>query len=147
MQGAAAWALSVGVEGATVADITTRDTAGALAEEDPAGFRRGGFERSEITTGPGNEGAVSIVVLGFVGPVWLPADGSVRAARLTIASRAPDAGSCSTVRISYTDGRRGSGEAVINSLVLSASTYVPIFPGFSIKFERPGSATAPSRDC
>ena len=71
--GAQAWSLSMSAEGWNIIDATTDGTVGALATVDAEGLRaEDGFEHTEVTTGEGNEGAISAVVLSFQQPPCPP---------------------------------------------------------------------------
>jgi RHS repeat-associated protein len=111
--GARAWALSLGIEGATIAAITT---AGTVAAPAPAGLRRNGFELSEITAGPGNDGAVSTVVLSFDLPTSLPPEGTEVVARIEVEGEFPSAGCSREVTVFFADGRTGSSGPVLNRI-------------------------------
>ena len=77
-RGPAAWSVSISSEGCSIIDVTTAGTVGASVDDDPPGLRDQGFEKTELTRGPGNEGAVSAVFLSFVRSVTLPPEGSDR---------------------------------------------------------------------
>src|SRR5690606_33353614 len=79
MPGAQGWQIAIACEGCSIVGVTTNGTA---AEEEPGegesgpGFRRGGFEKTELTAGDNNEGAVSAIVLSLQEAVTLPSTGS-----------------------------------------------------------------------
>ncbi|MBI4605109.1 MAG: hypothetical protein HY721_24360, partial [Planctomycetes bacterium] len=115
--GARAWSLSLAAEGAAVSLISTEGTAAAPAAAGPPGLRQGGFELSELTAGPGNEGAVSTVVLSFESPVTLPAQGTVPVARIALAGTFPPVDCRQLVTVFYADGRSGSLGPVENRVL------------------------------
>lgn len=63
-----AWSLSVQAEGCSITAATTLGTAGASVVDDPPGYRDLGYDATFLAEG----GAVSAVVLDFLGPVALP---------------------------------------------------------------------------
>jgi len=66
--GASGWTIALRAENASIGQITTRGT-------DAGAGITAGYERNELTIGPGNEGAVSTVLLaGGSIPVTLPAN-------------------------------------------------------------------------
>ena len=67
--GAQAWSISMGADGGgTIIDATTT---GTIVDD----LFMEGYLRVEVTSGAGNEGAVSAVVLAFMLPVTLPPTG------------------------------------------------------------------------
>lgn len=62
----------VGAEAVTIAGLTAQGTVTANVKDDPPGLRNDGYQKLEITTGPGNEGAIYTVVLSESLPVTLP---------------------------------------------------------------------------
>jgi M6 family metalloprotease-like protein len=124
--GAQGWSLGVQATGADIAGITTSGTVGADAANGPPGLRTAGFELSQLTSGRGNEGAISVVVLSFISPVTLPPDGTVTVARLTLLSRFPARpGACSEVGLEYVDGLVGTRGPVRNSVSYRGSLVDP----------------------
>jgi hypothetical protein len=85
-EGVRAWSLSVLTQECfELLEATTAGTAGAEASVDPAGRRRGGFERTEIVNparNDGRRGAVSAVVLAFSEAAMLPPVGEELVLRL-----------------------------------------------------------------
>ncbi|MBI4604692.1 MAG: hypothetical protein HY721_22245 [Planctomycetes bacterium] len=121
--GARAWSLSLGAEGGAITSITTAGTAGAPVSAGPPGLRQGGFEGSELTSGSGNEGAVSTVVLSFAEPVTLPPAGTAVVGRIEVEAPFPTADCTRRLTVFYVDGRRGSSgpiENLIDQLELTA---------------------------
>ncbi len=114
-RGARAWSISIGVENTRSLAITTASTA---ADIEPNGLRLDdGFEKSEVTSGAGNEGAVSAVVLSFTQQVTLPPDGESRIAILEVVADHPaEAGACEAARVFFVDGRQGSAVPVSNTV-------------------------------
>ena len=111
--GAQGWSISLAAgPGLDIVSITVDGT--AAADEDAAGLRRGGFEKSELTEGEANQGAVSAVVLSFVELVTLPLTGTEVIAKIDIQCPFPKAGVTETKTVRYVDGLRGSGQPVDN---------------------------------
>lgn len=72
--GAQGWSLSMSAEGGGAIVAATTD--GTAADTVPnGGFWDGGFNKTELTSGLGNEGAVSAIVLSFTLPITLPPTG------------------------------------------------------------------------
>ncbi|MBI4601215.1 MAG: hypothetical protein HY721_04560 [Planctomycetes bacterium] len=104
--GVTGWSLGAVTEGgcriaaATVSGTVAADTA-------DGGIGQDGFEFTELTQGPGNEGLVAARVLSFVEPIYLGLAGSphqILAIRLQ-----PDSPGCSSCGLRYKDGLQGSG--------------------------------------
>ena len=111
--GVQGWSISLASDpGLDIISITIEDTVAAV--EDVGGLLRGGFEKTELTHGEGNLGAVSAVILGFDELVTLPLSGAEVIARLDIQCPYPEVGVTETKVIRYIDGLRGSGQPVGN---------------------------------
>ena len=111
--GAQGWSISLAADsGLSIVGITVDGT--AAADEDAGGRRRAGFEKTELTTGAGNEGAVSAVVLSFVELVTLPATGTEVIAKIDVTCPFPEVDVTETKVLRYVDGRRGAGQPVDN---------------------------------
>ena len=111
--GAQGWSISLGADpGLSIVGITVDGT--AAADEDGGGRRRAGFEKTELTTGAGNEGALSAVVLSFVELVTLPATGTEVIAKIDVSCPFPEVDVSETKVVRYVDGRRGVGQPVDN---------------------------------
>jgi hypothetical protein len=112
--GAQGWSISMAPdEGIDIVGITVIGTVSAEADE--GGLRNGeGFEKSELTEGEGNIGAVSAVVLGFSELVMLPLTGTSVIARIDIECPYPAVDVTETKAVRYVDGLVGSGRAVEN---------------------------------
>ena len=112
--GAQGWSISMAPdEGIDIVGITVIGTVSAEADE--GGLRNGeGFEKSELTEGEGNVGAVSAVVLGFSELVMLPLTGISVIARIDIECPYPAVDVTETKAVRYVDGLVGSGRAVEN---------------------------------
>lgn len=125
--GAQGWSISIGTEGWRIVEITTAQTVGADATSDPAGLRRGGFEKTQLTHGEGNEGAVSAIVLAFTERIFLrPADSPHRIVRVLLEGRTPaEDGLCEPCRIFFVDGRQGDGQPVENKVTYRGETFRP----------------------
>lgn len=111
---ARAWTLSVRPRGG--ARVVRATTLGTVADLAPAGLRLpDGYDRTELTFGPGNEGAVSAVILSFQHEAWLPPEGEVEILRLEV--EAPVAvGPGAGVILDFEDGLVGSGQPVKNRI-------------------------------
>ena len=125
--GAQGWSLSMAAEGSSIVDVTT---AGTVVDS----LFAGGFKKTQLTSGVGNEGAVSAIVLSFTDPVTLPSSGSQEVVKLSLLSTVPqpvvdDGGdpSCEPLetRVFFVDGRRGSGQPVDNKVTWRGTTYLP----------------------
>lgn len=125
--GAQGWSLSMAAEGGSIVSVTTAGTDAAVIFDS-------GFNKTQLTTGAGNEGAVSAVVLSLLNPVTLPPMGSASIIRLTVEATAPEplvdpAGdpSCEPLlsRVSFVDGRTGSGQPVDNKVTYRGQTVLP----------------------
>jgi hypothetical protein len=125
--GAQGWSLSMASEGSAIADVTT---AGTIVDS----LFTGGFNKTELTTGAGNEGAVSAVVLSFSSPVTLPNEGTVDVVRVTLGATVPDPvldtsgdPTCEPIlsRVFFVNGRQGSGQPVDNKVTYKGQTKLP----------------------
>lgn len=114
--GAQGWLLSVVAEGGTIRDITTTDT-------EASALFSGGFQKAEITTGEGNEGAVSVFLLSLTELIVLPRNATSVVARLTVEASIPAGGGTATLR--YVDGLKGSGQPATNSVTEGGETVIP----------------------
>jgi hypothetical protein len=119
-KGAQGWSISLTSSGAAVTGITTEGTIGAEVAQ--GGLRNTGFEKSELTVGAGNEGAVSAVVLSFTLPITAPLDVPSRIAVVTVDATITDGGSAT---LSFVDNRRGSGQPVENNVTWDGKTIKP----------------------
>ena len=111
--GAQGWSISLAADpGLDIVSITVDGT--TAADEAADGLRRGGFEKSELSEGNGNQGAVSAVILSFAELVTLPLSGTEVIAKIDIQCPFPKAGVTETKTVRYVDGLRGSGQPVDN---------------------------------
>lgn len=127
--GAQGWSISMGADGG--GKIVDATTAGTIVDT----LFDGGFNKTELTSGALNEGAVSAVVLSFSNPVTLPPTGSVDIIKLTVeaTAKAPrdvdgdEELDCDPVdsRVFYLDGRKGSGQPVDNKVTYKGQTVLP----------------------
>jgi len=152
-EGAQGWSISVAAEGAVINSITTDGTVGADVAQ--GGMRSVGFEKSETTTrsgvtpGGGNgceglDGAVSAVVLSFVNPITLDANGSETVAIISVSSNFPGVGESSDINVFFADGCRGAGQPVRNAVTLNAQTIIPSLGSCTVTLSVP---EPPSEDC
>jgi hypothetical protein len=116
--GVQAWCIAVEAENSQITGIFTKGT-------DVGGHMEGGFESSELTTGLGNVGAVSCVVLSLKDPdVAFPPNSTQTIALLSI--RATISDTCDQARITYVDHLRGSdGKTVQNTVTRGGQTLEP----------------------
>lgn len=105
-KGAQGWSIGVMAEGGIISAITVDGTTAKSLMD-------GGFEDSQLTTGAGNEGAVSAVVLAFFSPVTLPLDAESTIAKITVRTK-PGEPLPEKVTLKYVDGLVGKGQPVIN---------------------------------
>ncbi|MBI4600777.1 MAG: hypothetical protein HY721_02340 [Planctomycetes bacterium] len=122
--GAQAW--SLGVEAAGSCRIvlgTTLATAGASVRE--GGFRRDdGFEHTELTSGAGNEGVVSVVVLSRTGGATLDPPGSPHhVLGLEVEGKVPEG--CTDCALRYRSGLEGSLGPVKLTVTQAGQTVEP----------------------
>lgn len=158
--GAEGWSLSLSVENGVIAGATIDGTAGALDTE--GGYRLAdGFENTELTTGAGNEGVVSAVVLSAGNDATLPPSGTLALLQLTVEADVPlpvvSGGEflCEpeTTRIFFQDGLQGSGLPVENKVSYQGEAYRPtaaleaevsvcptiLMPEFALSFNAPAT--------
>ena len=104
------WSISVRAEGTKILSANSTFAGKAL------------FVRTEVTTGPGNEGVVSTVLLsdGFPGATAV-AGGTFPIASMTIQLTTPPTG-CAEARLRYEDGLRDSMGSIIRNEILSAGS-------------------------
>jgi hypothetical protein len=105
-----AWSLSLKAGGAAaIVEATTSGT--GLPET----IHAEGYDKTELTQGEGNEGAVSAVVLSFHRNISLPLSGDSVLLNLVLEATIPDSG-CLEARVDFEDGLVGSGQPVKNIL-------------------------------
>ena len=105
--GAEAWCIGVGAENAAITSIRL-DNMGLPIQES-------GFVSNAITTGPGNEGAVSCVVLSTTTPTTLAQGKPVKIAKIRVQGDAgPD---CKQVTLRFVDGLVPPGSGPVNNTV------------------------------
>ena len=128
-QGAQGWSLSMSADGGgTITGVTT---AGTVVDT----LFDVGFNKTEVTSGAGNEGAISAVVLSFEHPVTLPPAGSVDVVKVTVqvpVKQPKDLDGdgevdCDPVdsRVFYVDGRKGAGQPVDTKITYKGQSFVP----------------------
>ncbi|MCP4708033.1 MAG: hypothetical protein GY869_05375, partial [Planctomycetes bacterium] len=122
------WSLSVGssdVAWCRVVDATAAGTVGASYLADPPGLVEGGVEITEVTTGLGNEGAISAVMLTYLKNISLdPANLPYDLLRVTFEAVIPTEGEHEVV-LDFVP-RTGSGQVVENVLATSSESIVPV---------------------
>lgn len=117
-KGAQGWSLSLTLENGSITNITTAGASGV-----DANFS-GGFNKTELTLGAGNEGAVSAIVLSFTEDRTLPAEGASVIGKLKTTLTIPTGTGTATLR--YVDNRKGSGQPVQNAVTQDGNTVNPI---------------------
>ena len=117
--GAQGWSIGVSADGCNITGATTSGTAADLEEN--GGFRKSvdGFELTDLTTGPGNEGAVSQVTLSVSDAVTLPSLNRPHTVlSLTVGATLPEfSGDCAPCILSYKDGLAGTSSPVDNEVL------------------------------
>ncbi len=122
--GAQGWSIALASgPGLDIVSITVDGT--AAADEDEGGLRRGGFEVTELTSGEGNAGAVSAIILSFTEFVTLPASGTATIASVGIRGSFPEVDVTETRVVRYVDGLRGRGQPVDNVITHDNSGVLP----------------------
>ena len=115
--GAQSWSVGVTAEGASITAITTEGTdAGGVIENT-------GFQINELTSGDGNDGAISAVVVSFASSASLPPNASSSIATVTVEGSIGDADS--SVSLAYREGLRGQGRPVENVATWEGATIRP----------------------
>ena len=117
-EGAQSYSLGVAASGGSITAISTAGT-------DAGGLIDGGFELSELTSGDGNDGAITAVILSFTQPVSLAADGSSSVATVTVESTNPDGADAATVSLEVVNGLVGGGRPVQSVVTWRGQTYRP----------------------
>jgi len=118
--GAQGWQLAWIAEGGSIEDVTV--TEGDVGN--PGGS--GGFDNTELTSGAGNEGALSAVVLHLKKGTTLPdvtSENPAKVARFLVKAVIPDGGG--SLNLVYTDGLRGSGQPVDNKVTKDGQSSLP----------------------
>jgi hypothetical protein len=117
--GARAWSLSLATSGpAKIVEATTDETEAAPA---PQGLLTNGYEETVLTSGPGNEGVVSAVILSLSRDVYLPASGDSSLLKLVVECTVPASG-CASGAINFVDGLVGTGQPVKNVITYAEGT-------------------------
>jgi hypothetical protein len=115
--GAQSWSVGVAAEGASITAITTEGTdAGGVIENT-------GFQINEITSGDGNEGAISAAVVSFASAASLPPNASSSIATVTVEGSVGEADS--SVSLAYREGLSGQGRPVENVATWEGATIRP----------------------
>ncbi|MEM7264206.1 MAG: choice-of-anchor D domain-containing protein, partial [Planctomycetota bacterium] len=122
--GVQAWSIGLRANGAQITGASVDDTVAADRGVNPEGLREEGFEFTELTSGPDNEGVVSAVVLSFTRPNKLPEDVDNYVLDVELEAPAPASG-CETVSLEYAEGLRGTGEPVEVKVILEGDSYRP----------------------
>jgi hypothetical protein len=125
-RGAQGWTFGAAAEGMSIVGATTRGTVAGERSEGPPGIFASGFQLTELTHGPGNEGVVSAVVLAIREPITLPVEEPSVVLRIEVAATTPTAGGVEPARLYYRDGLRGTGQPVMNRVTQAGETYNPV---------------------
>ena len=128
-QDVSAWSLAVAPEDPSrcqIIDATSANTVSADITDSPPGLRNTGFEKTELTTGAANEGAVMGLDLALIQDSAAPASG-VPHRLLQIQVRADVSGEnqCVPCRIIFKNGLTGNGAPVENLLVVDGEAIAP----------------------
>ena len=124
-EGPRGWQVAVKAEDDwRIADATTEATVAAHKEK--GGLFDGGFEKTELTSGPGNEGAISAIVLALTKEVSIPSEKSpVDILSLVVEGETPGEG-CQSRVITFADPLQGEGEPVENIVSWKDDSFRPI---------------------
>jgi len=110
LNGVRAWSLSLRPSGgARIVAATTDGT------DIPPLDEVNSYSKTEVTSGPENEGVVSAVVLSFQSEIQLPMGEELVILRLQVEGRVPESG-CRAYGVNFVDGLMGSGQPVKNIL-------------------------------
>jgi hypothetical protein len=112
------WAVGVAAEGAKIIGITVLGT-------DAEHAVTYGFERSEVTAGPDNDGAISKVVYSLTDPRWMPVGSLPGPAIAAVEVEAVIPAVRGTARLLYRDGLRGTVNTVENYVEESGRRLTP----------------------
>ncbi len=134
--GVVGWSFGLAASGCEIVAATTDGTVGAPITADPPGLMDGGFEKTEIVD-PGLDdqgfGVVSAVVLSLTLDAALPTeDGDYPVLALSIEGAIPE-GQCEPCALTYVDGLRGSGRAVVNRITYELESHSPANTPFAIE--------------
>jgi hypothetical protein len=125
--GAQGWSISIASGGGCAVGAATLE--GTVAEDAE-------FQVVNITSGPGNEGVVSAVVLDLSSPVTLdPGDSPERILRLGVA---PGQAGCADCSLVFRNGLRGEGQPVSNLVTHEGSSHVPATSPHPFAFDHCG---------
>jgi hypothetical protein len=106
--GAQGWCIAVTADNGSILSITTAGTAYAT-------YSKGGFEQTQLTTGAGNEGAVSCAVLSTNPAVVLPPGSTHRIAKLGLLVIPEE--ECTQARLRYADSLMTKAGALVQNTV------------------------------
>ncbi|HLU47458.1 MAG TPA: hypothetical protein VK116_05215 [Planctomycetota bacterium] len=112
------WSLSIGVSGDI--DVVGVTSDGTAADNEPIGYSRGGFEKTQVVDpalGNQGQGVVSAIVLSLQEEVLLPAVGTATVLGVTISGELDETG-----RIEARDNLRGAGQPVPNIATVSGGS-------------------------
>ncbi len=118
-EGATGWSLGVEAVGdCELSFATTLATVGADVTQ--GGLRSGGFELTELTTGVGNKGAVSVVVLSNSLPISLPPETDHHLLGIEVTSAALPVAGCLPCTVRYRSGLVSSSGTAIDVKVTAS---------------------------
>jgi hypothetical protein len=130
------WALGIASDEPTdcpIVDATVQGTVGADVSDNPPGLRNNGFELTQLTSGPGNEGVISAVILSLSLPITLDPNETPHALlRVTLETTAPPAGQDETYKIEFIDGLQGPGPPTDNIVVVGGLSIHPTLGSASV---------------
>ena len=121
-EGAQGWSFGAEASGFRITSVTMDGTVAASVADEPPGLVDAGFRRTELTSGEGNEGVVSAIVLSVLHPITLPAHRASVILRLRVSGTTPPAGQ-QDAYLKHRDGLKGSGQPVFNQVTRRGSTY------------------------
>ncbi|MEM7264172.1 MAG: hypothetical protein AAF488_19460, partial [Planctomycetota bacterium] len=118
--GAQGFSLGLTADDASITDITIEGSvAESLLNPNPL-FH---FVVAELTSGPGNEGAVMAVVLDFIAPTTLPTNTTSSIGFIDVGADIPAGGGTATLR--YAEGLQGSGQPVACIVTQAGQSEIP----------------------
>ncbi len=135
-KGAQGWVLSLGAQGCSIIGASTAGTDAASVEQ--GGIRQDGFELTELTTGTGNEGAVSLVILSLTSRVTMdPGDSPHTLLVVTAEGRVSESDLCDPCRLDFVDGKQGSGQPLWNEITYRGKSFRPMTQSLRVQLCSP----------
>lgn len=120
------WSISGAVGAPAICRVVATSVLGTAAQG-------ADFESSEVTSGSGNEGFVSGVVLSFGNARTLaPGEVPYQLIKVLVEANVPADGSLGSCQLKFIDGRKGSGAPVSNIVTVNGMSRAPIKPGLVV---------------